>query len=318
MKDEEPEQEILDAEHKPLAVVEAGPPPTLFSQMAPAMKLAFAREVATTLRQMLIEGKIVIDENGNQKRKPLIVRVPQKVNGHIVGYSEHVEVEGWLTCGMLAGGATAPIRWTKPLEGPVEGYRAFCEVVANGVVLGSATGRCDRSESKWKNRDAFQLESMAQTRAQSKALGSVFRWIMTLAGFSPTPAEEVPREGFNDKAPRTRAKPAPPEPSEVSGDDAADLYAAEQQLPLVRSPRRPQPSDDDTPENRARGLKAVHALADELGLDINADDSIYRRLLLEDPAFSHHFMDPAVEVSSKELTYSELRRFYAALKESAK
>jgi hypothetical protein len=38
---------------------------------------------------------------------------------------------------------------------------------------------------------AFQLMSMAQTRALSKVHSAALRWIVVLAGFSPTPAEET-------------------------------------------------------------------------------------------------------------------------------
>jgi hypothetical protein len=37
----------------------------------------------------------------------------------------------------------------------------------------------------------FQLRSMAQTRACAKALRNVFAWVVVLAGYKPTPAEEM-------------------------------------------------------------------------------------------------------------------------------
>jgi hypothetical protein len=37
----------------------------------------------------------------------------------------------------------------------------------------------------------FQLRSMAQTRATSKVLSIVLKWVVVLAGYKPTPAEEV-------------------------------------------------------------------------------------------------------------------------------
>lgn len=37
----------------------------------------------------------------------------------------------------------------------------------------------------------FQLRSMAQTRACSKTLRNVFAWVVVLAGYKPTPAEEM-------------------------------------------------------------------------------------------------------------------------------
>lgn len=37
----------------------------------------------------------------------------------------------------------------------------------------------------------FQLKSMAQTRAGAKVLRQLFSWVMVLAGYQPTPAEEI-------------------------------------------------------------------------------------------------------------------------------
>jgi hypothetical protein len=77
------------------------------------------------------------------------------------------------------------------------------------------------------------LEGMAQTRAQSRAGRSVFAFIMVLAGFSPTPAEEMPKEGFRDNEPPSedpKAKPTPAESKPFAWDDERDsarkwLYA---------------------------------------------------------------------------------------------
>lgn len=48
----------------------------------------------------------------------------------------------------------------------------------------------------------FQLRSMAQTRACAKALRQVFAWVVVLAGYKPTVAEEMdgePREGQGEQ-----------------------------------------------------------------------------------------------------------------------
>lgn len=56
----------------------------------------------------------------------------------------------------------------------------------------------------------YQLESMSQTRAMAKALRSRFSWVVVLAGYSPTPAEEM--EGVID------VEPTLPSPEESSGE----------------------------------------------------------------------------------------------------
>lgn len=49
----------------------------------------------------------------------------------------------------------------------------------------------------------FQLRSMAQTRAGAKALRNALAWVVVLAGYKPTPAEEMP----DYAAPQDAARP---------------------------------------------------------------------------------------------------------------
>lgn len=75
----------------------------------------------------------------------------------------------------------------------VSGYDWEAKVVAvrNGVVVGEAESMCTRSEESWRESDDFAIRSMAQTRATSRAIAAAARWIVTLAGFAGTPAEEM-------------------------------------------------------------------------------------------------------------------------------
>lgn len=108
-----------------------------------------------------------------------------------IGPSEHVRVEGWTLLGSMLG--VFPICvWTRPLE---DGWEARVEARTRaGEVVGAAESECLRSEKTWANRDDYALRSMAQTRATSKALRQPLGFVMQLAGFNPTPAEEMPRE----------------------------------------------------------------------------------------------------------------------------
>lgn len=54
----------------------------------------------------------------------------------------------------------------------------------------------------------FQLRSMAQTRACAKALRNAFAWVVVLAGFRPTPAEELDNLGEEQPAPATETAEA--------------------------------------------------------------------------------------------------------------
>jgi len=57
----------------------------------------------------------------------------------------------------------------------------------------------------------FQLASMAQTRANAKVLRNVLAWVVVLAGYRPTPAEELDVEARNEEPePKTQATKTEP------------------------------------------------------------------------------------------------------------
>ena len=113
---------------------------------------------------------------------------PVTING-----KQYLECEDWLTVARFFG-CGSRLEWTKPMEfGDASGFEARHEVIrlADGMVVGAGEGMCLNNEQRWASRPAFQLRSMAQTRAESRALGSVFRWVAVLAKFGGTPAEEM-------------------------------------------------------------------------------------------------------------------------------
>jgi hypothetical protein len=64
----------------------------------------------------------------------------------------------------------------------------------DGRELSSAVAICTRSERRWSSADDYALYSMAQTRAIGKAYRSRLSFIAVLAGYEPTPAEEMPMD----------------------------------------------------------------------------------------------------------------------------
>jgi len=109
-----------------------------------------------------------------------------------IGQSDHVFVEGWTLLGSMLG-VFAEVEWSRPLTvGDWEGWesRAVTRTLS-GRVVGAAEAMCSRREGKWRNADDYAMRSMAQTRAVSKALRLPLGFIMELAGYSATPAEEL-------------------------------------------------------------------------------------------------------------------------------
>ena len=106
-----------------------------------------------------------------------------------------VRVEGWTTLGAMLGILPREVSVIKitPDNGHGEGYEAYVELIRvnDGRVIGGASAICTRDERNWKTRDDYAVRSMAITRATGKAFRLGFSWIMTLAGYEPTPAEEM-------------------------------------------------------------------------------------------------------------------------------
>ena len=90
--------------------------------------------------------------------------------------------------------------WHGPGRGE-GGWEARVQALTlQGAVVGAADAQCLRSENNWKTRDDYALRSMAQTRAAAKALRMPLGFIMALAGYEATPAEEMPAERLEKPA----------------------------------------------------------------------------------------------------------------------
>lgn len=106
----------------------------------------------------------------------------------IIQGKAHVRVDGWQLCGAMVG-INAVCVATEPVEG---GFKATVEArTQDGRVVGRADAVCTKDEAKWKSRDDYARLSMAQTRATSKALKGPLGFVISLAGYSSTPAEEM-------------------------------------------------------------------------------------------------------------------------------
>lgn len=114
-----------------------------------------------------------------------------------IGQKDHVLVEGWTLLGTMLG-VFPVVEWTRQVP---DGWEARVEArTLAGQVVGAAEAECLRTENTWKGRDDYALRSMAQTRAVSKALRGPLGFVVTLAGYEATPAEEMPSERTEPQA----------------------------------------------------------------------------------------------------------------------
>ena len=150
-----------------------------------SQKVGVAVNVANTLAPLVRSQGLV--EKGLNKKNP---------------DQEYVRVEGWEVLGTFLGivPVTTIIREVTNSTGRVVGYVARATLYQNpiiendeivgGTVIARAEAQADKSGFQ---KDLFAIASMAQTRALGKAYRMGLSWIMKMAGFEGTPAEEMPR-----------------------------------------------------------------------------------------------------------------------------
>jgi len=114
----------------------------------------------------------------------------------VIKGKQFVNVEGWTTLATMLG-VTAREVCTVELEGI---YTATVELVrmSDGACISRASAECGAADELdkngkpiWSSRPRYARRSMAQTRATGKACRLAFSWIMSLAGYEVTPAEEM-------------------------------------------------------------------------------------------------------------------------------
>ena len=109
----------------------------------------------------------------------------------VISGRKFVRVEGWTTLGAMLGVLPREVSTARHEDGT---YEAVVELVraGDGQVIGRGSAICGMDEQTWNKRAEYARRSMAITRATGKAYRLGFSWIMTLAGYEATPAEEMP------------------------------------------------------------------------------------------------------------------------------
>jgi hypothetical protein len=202
MTDDTQLRRLADSEivrRQDVEVYEAAAPVTLFRTDDPAEIVARATEIANALAKVIRDQKLAVRISGR----------------------EHVKVEGWTLLGTMLG-VFPYLVWSKPLYDDEQiagsGWEARVEArTRSGEAVGAAEAMCLDSEPTWAKRDAYALRSMAQTRATSKALRQPLGFVMSLAGYEATPAEEMPAEAREETPP------------------ASPPYATDHQVSLLRA-----------------------------------------------------------------------------------
>jgi hypothetical protein len=170
----------------------------------PEQVLAEAKKAATALKDVVAT-----------KHKPVVF------NGE-----QYLEFEDWQTVGRFYG-VTAKIITTEFVDfGDAKGFLAKAVAIrTDGMEVSAAEAMCLNDEGNWKSKPLFQLRSMAQTRACAKALRNVLAWVVVLAGYRPTPAEEMHEAGNNRPPVAAPQKKGDTDPNKISEAQKKRFYA---------------------------------------------------------------------------------------------
>jgi len=159
---------------------------TLTLREVPAETLAAAHRAAAALQDVI-----------RKKAKPVIFKGEQ-----------YLEFEDWQTVGRFYSVTAKAISVDPVTLGDASGFKAVATAItAEGREISRAEALCLNDEANWKGKPIFQLASMAQTRACAKALRNVLAWVVVLAGYRGTPAEELPRDEPQQLRTRDEAPP---------------------------------------------------------------------------------------------------------------
>jgi hypothetical protein len=169
----------------------------------------------------------IVLENARTAAKALADVLSNKSKKVIMNGEQYLEFEDWQTVGQFYGFTVRTGDAVLVEIDGVKGAKARADLIdlKTGMYLGGAEAYCMRDEDHWHTRPKyewqgeepnrkrvkvgdevvpwFQLASMAQTRAGSKALRNRLAWVVVLAGYKATPAEEM-TEGTVSEAVKER------------------------------------------------------------------------------------------------------------------
>jgi len=143
---------------------------------------------AVSLGTLQATSHAALVSSASEMAKELAAVINKQQLFTVIQNKKYVGVEGWTTLATMLGVTPREVSTTE--QNGI--YVSIVELVKidNGVVIGRASAECG-DEKPWNTRPRYARRSMALTRATSKACRLAFSWIMSLADYEVTPAEEM-------------------------------------------------------------------------------------------------------------------------------
>lgn len=220
-----------------------------------------------------------------QAAQALQKRIAGKKKKVVFNGEQYIENDDWQMLAHFFGYA-AKITQTEFVEyGDVQGFKAWADLIneRTGAIVGHGEALCLDEEENWGERTKyewrdvldgqgkkiwengkprrervevgavdtplFQLSSMAQTRACNKAISNKLKWVVSLAGYATTPAEDMheatiaPEKEVATPLPTEIKKKEPSSVPQQVSQPAPEVAQARPQPQTVRQPiQSPKPS----------------------------------------------------------------------------
>jgi hypothetical protein len=130
-----------------------------------------------------------------------------------IGGKKHLLAEAWQTI-VAFDNANPVTEWCHPVldgEETIIAYEAKVNIVKDGNVIASGIMPCGLDEFPCRGQQGYGKHraamSSAQTWAGAKAARTKYAWVVTLAGYSGTPADEMPQENGSQGQQQGRQQP---------------------------------------------------------------------------------------------------------------
>jgi hypothetical protein len=164
---------------------------------------------------------------GVEQATPLAEIIKSKKLSVRISGRDYVKVEGWVVLAAMNSVLPREIEVERIEDGTYIATVALIRM-SDGTELTRASAECGMDEPLWAQRPNYARRSMAITRATGKACRIAFSWVLVLAGYEPTPFEEM--DGVHVQG--------PPRNETVDADEVED-----EDGPFSTTPPAPKPSN---------------------------------------------------------------------------
>lgn len=177
---------------------------------APETALAPMPSHAVQIGTLHADSPVAVIEAASAIATPLAELIHSRRLSQRISGRDYVVCEGWTTLAVMLGVTPHEVEVVE--EDGVYTATVELRTLADGKTIARASAECGAPDEVWGKRARYARRSMALTRATGKACRMAFSWIMILAGYQATPAEEMEDA---DYSPVERPQPERASPGDV-------------------------------------------------------------------------------------------------------